>query len=398
MAIDLDAPLRFLHTAFRPDDWIAVLLKSHDTGGTAQRVGPMSLIASPKFQAWLRAENARRFSVFVSVNAIRPQRKARTRDAVGEIRHVFLDADRNGPSVLAGIAGRGDLPPPSCVVHTSPKRLHVLWRVSGFAKEQAEPLQKQLAAELGTDKVATSCAQVTRIPGFFNHKYRPGPLVTAECSSGRRTYELADFPTVPTQNPRAAQESHARGAPPVWTFTSGPDGTLPRSRQLWRETAATQPRSASVAAWCVASTLRRTTRWQCSRIGIAPANRHGPSPTCGRSCRRPGAMVGNPSAACLLRQRSPDGPTEFGSSPAPPRVLRSPCGVTQDLSAERRTRSLRPNVPGRSEEKRRSHRFVDLRNRIESADSGTGRSVWVSLQRTGGGEEWITTFCREYSS
>ena len=51
MAIDLEAPLRFLHTAFRPDDWIAVLLKSHDTGGTAQRVGPMSLIASSKFPA-----------------------------------------------------------------------------------------------------------------------------------------------------------------------------------------------------------------------------------------------------------------------------------------------------------------------------------------------------------
>ena len=52
MAIDLDAPLRFLRTAFRPDDWIAVLLKSHETGGTAQRVGPLSLIAHPRFQAW----------------------------------------------------------------------------------------------------------------------------------------------------------------------------------------------------------------------------------------------------------------------------------------------------------------------------------------------------------
>src|SRR5688572_17922764 len=118
MAIDLEAPLRFLHTAFRSDDWIAILLKSHDTGGTAQRVGPMSLIAHPKFQAWLRAENARRFSVFVSVNAIRPQRKARTRDAIGEVRHVFLDADRDGASVLATIAARRDLPPPSCVVHS----------------------------------------------------------------------------------------------------------------------------------------------------------------------------------------------------------------------------------------------------------------------------------------
>ena len=207
MAIDLEAPLRFLHTAFRPDDWIAVLLKSHDTGGTAQRVGPMSLIASPKFQAWLRAENARRFSVFVSVNAIRPQRKARTRDAIGDIRHVFLDADRDGSSVLKAIAARRDLPPPSCVVQTSPNRLHILWRVSGFAKEEVEALQKQLAPELGTDKAATSCAQVARLPGYFNHKYRPGRTVTAEYSPSRRVSYPGDFPAPAPISPRASQPS-----------------------------------------------------------------------------------------------------------------------------------------------------------------------------------------------
>ncbi|MGV3520249.1 DNA-primase RepB domain-containing protein [Luteitalea sp.] len=195
MAIDLETPLRFLHAAFRPDDWIAILLKSHDTGGTAQRVGPMSLIAKPKFQAWLRAENARRFSVFVSVNAIRPQRKARTRDAIGEIRHVFLDADHDGRSVLARINARPDLPPPSFVIHSSPNRLHVLWRVSGFTKEGVEALQKRLATELGTDKAATSCAQLTRLPGFFNHKYRPGSIVAVDCGPSQRQ-RAESFPQV----------------------------------------------------------------------------------------------------------------------------------------------------------------------------------------------------------
>jgi homoserine acetyltransferase len=85
--------------------------------------------------------------VFVSANAIRPQRKARTRDAIGDIRHVFLDADRDGPAVLAAIAARRDVPPPSCVIHTSPNRLHVLWRVTGFSKEELEALQKRLASD-----------------------------------------------------------------------------------------------------------------------------------------------------------------------------------------------------------------------------------------------------------
>jgi hypothetical protein len=201
MAIDLEAPLRFLHTAFSPDDWIAVLLKSHETGGTAQRVGPLSLIANAKFQAWLRAQSARRFSVFVSANAIRPQRKARTRDAIGEVRHVFLDADRDGPAVLAAIAGRRDLPSPSYVLNSSPNRLHVLWRVSGFTKEGVEALQKRLAGELGTDRVATSCAQITRLPGFFNHKYRPAPIVTAEYSPRLHAFRPADFPPTSTSDP-----------------------------------------------------------------------------------------------------------------------------------------------------------------------------------------------------
>ncbi|MGE3844027.1 MAG: DNA-primase RepB domain-containing protein [Vicinamibacterales bacterium] len=205
MAVDLEAPIRFLRTQFMPDDWVAILLKSHDTGGTAQRVAPVSLVANPKFQAWLRAENARRFSVFVSVNAIRPQRRARTREAIGEVRHVFLDADRDGPAVLAAIAARRDLPSPNCVIHTSPTRLHVLWRVTGFTKEGVEALQKQLAGELGTDKAATSCAQLTRMPGFINHKYRPGGTVSASYSKAE-TRRAVQFPSaaVPAPTPQGA--------------------------------------------------------------------------------------------------------------------------------------------------------------------------------------------------
>lgn len=196
MSIDLQSPLRFLSTGYHPADWVAVLLKSHDTGGTAQRVGPLSLIAHPRFQAWLRAQSARRFSIYLSVNAIRPQRKARTRDAIGDIRHVFLDADRDGGRVLAAIGARRDLPVPSYIVHSSPNRVHVLWRASGFTREGVEALQKQLARELGTDKAATSCAQMTRLPGFFNHKYRPAPVVVARYGASSRVFTPSDFPTL----------------------------------------------------------------------------------------------------------------------------------------------------------------------------------------------------------
>jgi hypothetical protein len=110
--------------------------------------------------------------------------------------------------VLTAIAARRDLPPPSYVLHSSPNRLHVLWRVSGFAKDGVERLQKQLARELKTDKVATSCAQITRLPGFFNHKYRPAPMVVAEYGAPRRVFPPSAFP-VPrplVQEPAAAQD------------------------------------------------------------------------------------------------------------------------------------------------------------------------------------------------
>ena len=64
--VDFDAPTRDLRTAYGQDDWLAVLLKSSDTGATVQRVGPVALIAGPRFQAWLRSQNARRFNVYVA--------------------------------------------------------------------------------------------------------------------------------------------------------------------------------------------------------------------------------------------------------------------------------------------------------------------------------------------
>lgn len=98
---------------------------------------------------------------------------------------MFLDADKDGDGVLQAIGARRDLPLPSYVIRSSPGRLHVLWQVAGFTKEGAEALQKQLAGELGTDRAATSCAQLTRLPGFLNHKYTPGYEVAADYAEVR---------------------------------------------------------------------------------------------------------------------------------------------------------------------------------------------------------------------
>jgi hypothetical protein len=209
--MDREAPLRFLSTAYQQDDWLAVFLKSYQTGRTTQRVGPVSLIAEPRFQAWLRAENTvARSNVYVSVNALAPEQRSRTRDAVRNIRHVFMDADHDGAGVLARITARADLPSPSYVLHSSPDRIHVFWRVAGFTIDNVEALQKQLARELQTDLAATPCTQTTRIPGYFNHKYRQVHLVTIEYLRPGDVHTASDFPKPIVEHRRASQTSSAR--------------------------------------------------------------------------------------------------------------------------------------------------------------------------------------------
>jgi hypothetical protein len=200
-ALDLAAPPRFLRTVFQPTEWAAIFLKSYDSGGVAQRVGPVSWIQSERVQRWLRAMNARKYNVFVSVNVIASGCRSRRREAIGAVRHVFLDADHDGPAVLSRIKARRDLPNPSYVLHSSPNHIHVFWRVTGFTPDAVERLQKQLARELQTDPAATPVTQNTRLPGFFNHKRAQPHRVTIEYRDTSRVYEPADFPLIEDPSP-----------------------------------------------------------------------------------------------------------------------------------------------------------------------------------------------------
>jgi hypothetical protein len=207
------AALRFLGTAFEPADWVAIFLKSFDAGRFTQRVGPVSSIRGERFQAWLRAVNAQKYNVFVSVNAIIAGHRSRTRDAIGAVRHIFLDADTDGSAVLSRVEARTDLPRPSYVLHTSPDHVHIFWRATGFDHGLVERLQKQLARELGTDPAATPVTQNTRLPGFFNHKRARPHLVTVEYRNVDVRYRPHDFP--PPRDPdtpdRPLESREAKG-------------------------------------------------------------------------------------------------------------------------------------------------------------------------------------------
>lgn len=200
--VNLEWSCRFLRTAFEPDDWVALFLKSYDTGRVAQRIGSLRWALSDQCQAWLALSNARRFNVYVSVNAIGTGRRARTREAIAFIRHVFLEADRDGAQVLSSIQRRSDLPPPSYILHSSPDRLHLFWRVTGFDHNYVERLQKRLALELATDTAATPVTQTTRVPGFLNHKRPESHMVAIEYRDSQHRFGPCDFPVLQPEQPR----------------------------------------------------------------------------------------------------------------------------------------------------------------------------------------------------
>ena len=215
--IEPSAPLRLLRAGYAPDDWVAVFLKSYATGETCQRVASIAQISRSEFLAWLRSRNANELNVYVSVNAVSPHGRSRSRQSVSVVRHVFLEADEDGPRVLARIAARPDLPPPSYLLHSSRHRVHVFWRVAGFDIPRVESLQKQLARELKTDTAATSCSQLTRLPGLFNHKRQPAELVTMVYGDVGRVYGVADFPVAKVRvEPTVVAEEH--DVPAGWRF------------------------------------------------------------------------------------------------------------------------------------------------------------------------------------
>lgn len=186
-------------------------MKRHRDGQAAQHVCPVSWAAGGEARAWLEFENSRGFSAYVGINPVRPGRR-RARDSIASIRQVFLDFDHDASRGITLIRARADLPSPSCLVHSSEERVHVLWRVTDFKPDCAQRLQVRLARELGGDPAATSMTQLTRLPGFRNHKYDEPYMVWVEYLDAERVYTPCDFPSV--DGPESVR---SKPAAPEWS-------------------------------------------------------------------------------------------------------------------------------------------------------------------------------------
>ncbi len=194
--MDKETAPRYIRENFEPKDRLAVVLLNKRTREVIQRLALAEKIAAPDFQSWLRLKNREQFEVYVSMNTLQPEARGRTKEDISEIRHVYLDFDDNGKAAVDALRARPDVPEPNYVLNSSPDKYQVVWKVEGFAKEQAEHLQRALVRDTGADPAATDSARVLRIPGFYNQKYSEKHFIRVETLAQDR-YRPEQFPQYP---------------------------------------------------------------------------------------------------------------------------------------------------------------------------------------------------------
>lgn len=161
----------FIKENYRPDDRVGVVIRNRARSYTLQQLLSATGAASPRFQRYLRYENANGADIYISMNTLKPEAKGRTKGDIAAIRHLYLDLDQDGDARLKHVLESQVLPKPNYVLDTSPGKHQIIWRVEAFAVDQAEQVLRSMAREFGGDPAATDASRVLRLPGFHNKKF-----------------------------------------------------------------------------------------------------------------------------------------------------------------------------------------------------------------------------------
>jgi hypothetical protein len=182
----------YVRELFGPEDNAAILVRNRSTGHTVQTIAKAETIASPDFQSWLAGQSASGYDVFMGMNPIKDGAFSRTKGDIKDIRHVYLDLDRNGDQALQAIRNSSEVPAPNFVLDTSPGKHQVVWKVCGFSQDESESLLHDLANKFGGDLAATDSTRVLRLPGFANHKL-PEEFIVQARQESVAVHTLRDF-------------------------------------------------------------------------------------------------------------------------------------------------------------------------------------------------------------
>jgi RepB DNA-primase from phage plasmid len=193
-----------------PEDHVAVVVRNQALRLCMQRILRAEAAAAPRFEAWLRRQNASGGEIFLGMNPLKDGSKGRTKEHIREIRHAYLDLDEDGDASLAALRSSSDVPAPNFVLDTSPGKHQVVWRVGGLDQDRAEALLRALASRFGGDPAATDITRVLRLPGFTNNKY-PQPFLVRASQETDVVYSPRDF-RIPDGAPAWPRPFEADGA------------------------------------------------------------------------------------------------------------------------------------------------------------------------------------------
>ena len=202
---------------FEANENVAILVRNRHTGTTIQRIAKAETISSSQFQSWLANQNVAGSDIFVGMNPIKEGAYSRTKERIKEIRHVYLDLDRNGDKSLEAIRTSLDVPPPNFVLDTSPDKHQAVWKVAEVSQDQAESLLHSLANQFDGDLAATDTTRVLRLPGFANRKLTHEFTVQVRQETNA-VYTLRDFAihedSLEQSRHRIYGQQHSRTMPP----------------------------------------------------------------------------------------------------------------------------------------------------------------------------------------
>ena len=179
---------------FEPADRTAILVRNRSTGqdGPAHRDGRNNRGAAI-FKRGSRTQNARGSDVFIGMNPLRDDAHSRTKSNIKDIRHVYLDLDRDGDHVSRTRFEFNRMfrhPISSSTLRRASIRSS--GKLAESVRIEAESLLRSLANQFDGDPAATDSTRVLRLPGFANRKLTEEFVVQARHESDA-VYALRDF-------------------------------------------------------------------------------------------------------------------------------------------------------------------------------------------------------------
>ena len=166
MHTDQSAFERFIRQNYERNDYVAVGLGRGDSW--AERIIPVEQIVGDRYQSYLRSQNVRGSSIYISLNTYEPGARSHSKENLKEIRHLGLDLDSGGRGAVDRLIQSGV--PPHHVIQTSPEKHQAWWSVQGFDRERAEAATRGLIRTFGGDPAASDASRLLRAPGFTNQK------------------------------------------------------------------------------------------------------------------------------------------------------------------------------------------------------------------------------------